>query len=163
MALTKAKKVELVGELDTAIKGANSLVFVSFDRLSVADANSLRKDLRGESVGYKVAKKTLMKRALDAGKFVGVMPELPGEIALAYGTDAIAPARGVYNFQMTHKDNIKIVGGVFEGKYMNAEEMMGIATIPPLQVLRGMFVNVINSPIQGLVLALNAVAEKKSA
>ena len=39
--------------------------------------------------------------------------------------------------------------------------MTEIASIPTLQVLRGVFVNVINSPIQGLVLGLNAIAEKK--
>ena len=41
--------------------------------------------------------------------------------------------------------------------------MTAIATIPPLPVLRGMFVNVINSPLQGLVIALDQIREKKSA
>jgi hypothetical protein len=40
--------------------------------------------------------------------------------------------------------------------------MNSIATIPPLPVLRGMFVNVINSPIQSLVIALSKVAEIKA-
>jgi ribosomal protein L10 len=39
--------------------------------------------------------------------------------------------------------------------------MMEIAQIPDRQTLLGMFVNVINSPIQGLAVALNAVAEKR--
>jgi ribosomal protein L10 len=56
-----------------------------------------------------------------------------------------------------------MVGGVFEGRFMDKSEITAIATIPATPVLRGMFVNVINSPIQGLVLALNAIAEKKSA
>jgi hypothetical protein len=41
--------------------------------------------------------------------------------------------------------------------------MTAIATIPPVPVLRGMFVNVINSPIQGLVIALDQIREKKAA
>ena len=49
------------------------------------------------------------------------------------------------------------------GVFKDQAEMTEIASIPPLPVLRGMFVNVINSPIQGLVLGLNAIAEKKSA
>jgi ribosomal protein L10 len=44
---------------------------------------------------------------------------------------------------------------------MNAEEMLGVATIPPLQTLRGMFVNLINSPIQRFAVALNQIATKK--
>ena len=55
------------------------------------------------------------------------------------------------------------MGGVFEGVFADAEKMTAIATIPPLPVLRGMFVNVINSPIQGLVIALNKISEQKAA
>ena len=55
------------------------------------------------------------------------------------------------------------MGGIFEGRFMDAAEMNEVATIPPVDVLRGMFANVINSPIQGLVVALNGIAEKKGA
>ena len=55
------------------------------------------------------------------------------------------------------------MGGVFDGEYMDKAAMTAIANIPDVPVLRGMFVNVINSPIQGMVIALNAIAEKKSA
>ncbi len=41
--------------------------------------------------------------------------------------------------------------------------MTAIATIPPVPVLRGMFVNVLNSPIQGFVIALDQIAQKKAA
>lgn len=88
------------------------------------------------------------------------MPVLDGEFGLAYGTDLVAPAREIYEFQKKLKDQINIVGGVFENKYMNKENMLSIATIPPLQTLRGMFVNVINSPIQGLAIVLDQMAKK---
>ena len=52
-----------------------------------------------------------------------------------------------------------MVGGVFEGLFADAARMRAIATIPPLPILRVMFVNVVNSPIQGIVIALNKIAE----
>ncbi len=162
MPITKAKKRDIVKELSGDLKGMNSIVFVHFKKLTVKDTTELRRKLRSQHVAYKVAKKTLMKRALDGFNIVGEMPVLDGEIAMAYGDDLLAPAREVYEFQKTHKDGLQIVGGVFEGKYMDQEAMMSIATIPSVQVLYGQFVNLINSPIQGLVLALNAVAEKKA-
>jgi ribosomal protein L10 len=91
------------------------------------------------------------------------MPELDGEIAVAYSTDAIAPAQRIQAFAGQHIDKISIAGGVFQGVFKDKAEMTEIASIPALPVLRGMFVNVINSPIQGLVLGLNAIADKKSA
>ena len=161
MPITLDKKKELVAGLDKSLKTANSAVFVKFDKLTVADVNTLRRNLQAQEVGYVVAKKTLLKRALSSKSISGEIPELDGQIAVAYGVDLLAPAREVFAFQKGHKDNIAIVGGIFEGKYMNASEMMSIATIPPLQVLRGMFVNLINSPIQRMTVVLDQIALAK--
>jgi len=161
MPITLDKKKELVASLETALKGANSVVFVKFDKLKVADVNTLRRTLQAQEVGYQVAKKTLLKRALATHGITGDLPEIPGQLAIAYSADLLAGAREVFAFQKKHKDNISIAGGVFEGKYMNASEMMSIATIPPLQTLRGMFVNIINSPIQGFASVINQIALSK--
>jgi len=162
MAITKAKKEEILTKLDGVKSDSESIVFVSFQGLPVQESTAMRAKLREEGVGYFVAKKTLMKKAFD-GAFEGEMPELDGEIAVAYSTDPMTPAQNIKEFAGKYKDNLAIVGGVFQGVYKNKEEMIEIASIPGLQVLRGMFVNVINSPIQGLAVSLNAIAEKKNA
>lgn len=161
MAITKAKKQDILRKLEEVKDSSESIVFVSFNGMSVSDTTAMRADLREKGVGYFVAKKTLMKRAFGDA-FSGEMPELEGEIAVAYSSDAVAPAQNIKDFAGKHKDNLAIVGGVFEGMFKTREEMVEIASIPSLDVLRGMFVNVINSPIQGLVIGLNAVAEKKA-
>lgn len=161
MAITKAKKQDILQKLEEVKNDSDSIVFVSFKGLPVSDTTAMRKELREKGVGYFVAKKTLMQRAFGSS-FTGEMPPLDGEIAVAYSADAIAPAQNIKNFAEKHKDSLAIVGGVFQGVFKSREEMTKIASIPPLDVLRGMFVNVINSPIQGLVIALNGVAEKKS-
>ncbi len=161
MPITKGKKAEMITELEGLLKGTQSMVFVNFHKLSVADTTNLRRGLRGNGVGYKVAKKTLVKRVLDSIAPTGTMPSLDGELAIAYANDLLAPAREVYNFQKEHKDSVQIIGGVFEGKYMSKEEMLSIATIPGMQTLRAQFVNLINSPIQRFAVVLNAIAEKK--
>lgn len=165
MAKTKEQKKEILSRLGEAFDAPAS-VFVHFNGLSVGDETSMRKALRESGVSYFVARKTLMKRALDETKLSGDAPALGGEIAVAYAKDTedmTAPARGVHAFVKQLGDKLAIVGGVFEGRFMDAAEMNEVATIPPVEVLRGMFANVINSPIQGLVIALNAVAEKKEA
>jgi large subunit ribosomal protein L10 len=162
MAITKAKKEDILKKLTDIKATADSVVFVKFTALGGKNVTAMRAKLREEGVGYLVAKKTLIKRAFDTG-FTGEMPTLDGEIAVAYSTDAIAPAQNIKEFAGKFKDTLAIVGGVFQGVYKNEEEMTEIASIPALPVLRGMFVNVINSPIQGMVIALNAYADKKGA
>lgn len=164
MAITKAKKQEVIEKVASAVKDAASIVFVHFKGLSVADTAAMRKSLRENGIGYYVAKKTLIRRALAERGYEGEIPELPGEIALAWSAeDPTLAAREIFEHGKKHKGALSIMGGVFDGKFTDAAGMNAIATIPPVPVLRGMFVNVINSPIQGLVIALDKIAEKKAA
>ena len=163
MAKTRDQKKDMVSTLENISKESKSVVFVNFTKLLVKDETALRNKLRENGLSYKVVKKTLLKKGFGNSSVSGEMPDLPGMMAIAYGDDLIAPAREVYDFQKTRKDNISIVGGVFDGKYMTQEEMMSIATIPSTQVLYGQFVNLINTPIQQFVTALSKIAEKKEA
>jgi large subunit ribosomal protein L10 len=160
--ITKDKKKEIMARLSDVFGNVKSLVFVNFHGLNVATTSEMRRALRGADVQYFVTKKSLVKRALGENTFDGTAPDMPGELALAWSEDLIAPAREIYSFQKKNPDNVKIVGGIFEGKFMNQVEMMEIATIPALPVLHGKFVNIINSPIQRFVIGLGAIAAKKS-
>jgi large subunit ribosomal protein L10 len=162
MAITKEKKKEIITGLEKAIAKSKSVVFVNFHKLLVKDASAIRRSLKSENVGYVVAKKSLFKRVLDGIKIKGETPNIKGELALAYGEDLIAPARSIYEFQKKLDGKVSILGGIFDGEFKSQAEMMGIASIPSLDVLRGMFVNIINSPIQRFAIALNQIAEKKN-
>jgi len=163
MAKTKAEKGVIIDKLEDAFKTGASSVFVHFTKVTVAEESAMRRALRGDGVSYFVAKKTLMRRALEKLGHAHQSLPLEGEVAVAYGggEDATLAARLVHEFGKKLADKLTILGGIFEGKLVGQAHMQEIATIPSMQVLRGMFVNVINSPIQGLAIALNAIAQKK--
>lgn len=161
MARTKAQKKEIIEKVESLMNGANSLVFVNIHGLKIGEATAMRRKLKSDNVGFFVAKKSLTALALKKKGYTGTMPELVGEFGFAYGADLVAPARGVYEFQKKFKDQLAIIGGVFENKYVSKDEMISIASIPPLATLHGMFANVINSPIQGFVMALSEIGKKK--
>lgn len=167
MAITREKKESLLAEMKEALEGATSVAFVHFKGLSVGEANEMRAKLREEGVKYTVVKKTLLKRVLGALKIEGDMPELPGEVAMAYlpktvGDDMTAPARTLNDFVKNFKERLQFLGGITENRFLSLEETNQVAAIPPVPVLRGMFVNIINAPIQQLVIALDQVREKKA-
>lgn len=163
MAKTREQKTEIVERLTQAVKTVGSVVFVNFHGLGVTDTNEMRSALKEQNVEYFVAKKTLIRRVLEGAGFEGEVPALDGELAVAWGDDQVAPARGVQEFAKKHKEQLSILGGIFEGRFMGKEEMTVIASIPPIKTLYGQFANVINSPIAGLVVALGQIAEKKEA
>lgn len=168
--LIKSKKEEIIKELERVIKGSESLVFVNFHGLKVSDETILRRDLRREGVGYKVSRKTLLSRALQ-GKAEGEIPELAGEVAIAYlpsdktgSKDATTTPREIYNFQKTHKGKgimLNILGGIFEGKFIGKDMMMELATIPTREVLLSKLAFLLKSPMQRLALAVSEVAKGK--
>ncbi len=166
MAVTRNQKKEILEELTGAVGKGDSLVFVNFHGLNVENINALRSKLKKGGIGYKVAKKTLLKKALETLSLTGTQPALEGEIAVAFlekeGGDITAPSREVFAFAKGKESVISIVGGVYEKAYLDKAGMTEIATIPDMHTLRGMFVNLINSPIQGLAVALNAIAGKKA-
>ncbi len=161
MALTKQQKQEVISELTDKLSDAKTMVFVSFKGLTVGETNKFRKALREAGVSYKVTKKTLLGRVLDSKGISGEMPVLDGEIALAYSTDVLAPAREVFEFSKG-KQTPKIVGGVFEGTYADQARMLSIATIPSREVLLSQIAYLLKSPMQRLAIAVGQVAEKKA-
>lgn len=164
MAKTKADKAAIIEKLVDGIKNAASTTFVHFSKLSVADETAMRRGLREAQVRYVVAKKTLIRRALESlGHKHDELP-LEGEVAVAYGgaNDATASARLVHEFGKKFADKLSIVGGIFEQKLVGATQMQEIATIPSLDVLRGMFAQVINSPRSRFAIALSEVAKTKT-
>lgn len=162
MAITKDKKKSILDRLNE-IKNSESVVFVNFKGLPVFETTTIRQELAKGDVSYYVAKKTLVKKAFIEAGIEGDMPPLDGELAVVYGNDATGPAREIFAFQKKYDGKISIMGGVFEHKFVDKSQMEEIAKIPSMHILRGMFVNVINSPIQGFAMALNAIAEKKTA
>lgn len=169
MAQTKQQKVEIVKNLQEAFKNAATTVFVHFKGVSIDEETTMRRELRSAQVKYTVAKKTLMRRALQAlGHDDSAFP-LEGEVAVALGgnDDATAPARLMHEYGKkfigpNKAVKISILGGLFEGKLVDQAMMREIATIPSMLGLRGMFANVINSPRQRFAIALSEVAKTKN-
>ena len=165
MALTKDKKKEILASVTESLSKTASAVFVGFNKLTVAEVNDLRASLKKEGVKYTVVKKTLLTKALNEKGYTGTLPELPGEVALAHlvsGDDITAPARALQTFVKKFKEKVSLLGGALEGRFLSQAEIVGVAQIPPVAVLRGMFANIINSPLQRFAIALGEVAKTKS-
>lgn len=169
MAQTKQQKVEIVSKLENAFKTAATSVLVHFKGVNIKEETEMRKALRAAGVTYTVAKKTLIKRALDTLGHKHDEVPMDGEVAIAYGgaEDVTAPARLMHEFSTKYltadkQNKLFILGGIFEGKLVDQTTMQEIALIPSMQGLRGMFANVINSPIQRFAIAMSEVAKTKN-
>ena len=160
MAITREKKEQIVEKVRGITRDAKTIVFAQFKGLTVAEQNEMRKGLRVQGVGYAVAKKTLLRRALDERGYEGPAPILEGEIALAYSADELAAAREIAAYIKKFPEHLAFAGGIFAGSYVDQAVIKSISAIPGMQTLRAQFVQLINSPRQRLAVVLNARADK---
>lgn len=157
MALTRAKKESVVGDLEKKLSGAKMAVFTNFHGLDVKGMTELRRSLRKEGVEYVVAKKRLIAIALEK---VGApaVAGMDGEVGVAIASeDPTAAARITHNFAKTHAEQFQLLAGVFENRAIAKNDVIALATIPPREVLLGQLVGVLASPMRGLVMALSGV------
>ncbi len=161
MAITKQKKQEVVAKAKKIANDSSTIAFASFKGLPVNAQNEMRRALRALGVEYSVIKKTLLRRGFE-GNFKGEIPALEGEIAIAYGADALAPARELAVFVKKYPELLAFEGGVFDGNYVSRDQIISIASIPGIDTLRAQFVQLINSPIQRLAVVVNAIAQAKA-
>lgn len=163
MALTRPEKKDILDELEEIFEEEETVTFVRFDQINVDRIEQLRTQLREEDVTFQVVKKTLLNLTLDDVDIDGERPEMPGKIAIVYGGDVTASARGINQFDTDEEagEALEIVGGIFEGEYKDQAAMNEIAQIPGADELRGMFVNAIASPVSGFAVALNERAKQR--
>jgi large subunit ribosomal protein L10 len=164
MAKTRAQKEEIVAKVEGALKGAASSVFVHFKGVTVAQESKMRRAFRTEGLGYTVAKKTLIRIALDNLGYDHQNVPMDGEVAVAYNTTSDDPTLAANRIFAYGKelgaDKVTILGGIFEGKFVDASAMTEIATIPSMLVLRGKLLNLISSPLQRLTMVIDQNAQK---
>ncbi|MCK4473665.1 50S ribosomal protein L10 [Candidatus Parcubacteria bacterium] len=151
MALTKEQKQNILEDLEEKIKKQKALIFVDFTGVKVKNLSELRKELKSNENELKVAKKTLMNIAL---KKLGIEIEpdkLKGEIGLTFGyKDGLSLAKTIYQFSLKN-ENLKILGGYFEKKFLDAEQIIELAKLPSKEELLARFVGSISSPISNFV------------
>ncbi len=157
MAVTKAKKAELVEELSTELKHVDNLIVGTFSKLKVSQDDALRRTVRGTGAKYRVVKNTLAELASRGTKVEGAFKDLTGVTSIAYTTgDPVALAKALSKYAKENPEfAFKLV--VVEGKVMAAKEVETLATMPGREEIFSKLLFLINAPAQRLVTAINAV------
>jgi large subunit ribosomal protein L10 len=170
------EKQEMIKQLQEKYDRAKSVAFINFDKLTVHENESLRRELESEGGEYVVPKKTLLDRALKEKNAEGFTSakNFEGKIAIVFGyDDEVAPAKIIDKFQKQTNDKVTFVGGILEGKFLEPVQMGELAKVPDKQELYAKLVGSLNSPISGfanvlagnlrsLAYVLKAIEEKKA-
>ena len=153
------EKQAFVAELTEKLNGATTGVIVSYSGITVEADTKLRRELREAGVEYTVVKNTMLRRAAEAANLNGLDDVLKGSTALAISDDYTAAAKILCKYAEDSK-TFEVKAGFMDGTVIDAAKVNELAKLPSKEGLLSMLLSVLNGPIRGLAVGLNAIVEK---
>ena len=157
---TLNKKIEQIQEVAKKFEESKSVVFVDYLGLTVAEVSDLRNRLYQEGCQMKVVKNNILRRATKEVGYEGLDELLVGPSAVAFSKDATNASKIMYEFAKKN-DVLKVKAGVVEGKFVNAQDLKVLASLPDKNGMIAMLLSVLQAPIRNLACVVKAVSEKE--
>jgi large subunit ribosomal protein L10 len=172
LVVERAEKRELVASLQSALSGAGSIVLAQNTGLTVANLESLRREVKGAGGHVKIAKNRLAKLALKDTDHADISDLFTGPIVIAYAEDPMTAPKIAQKFAEKNAKYV-VLGGVMGKTALDAKCVKALSTMPALDELRatlaGMLkqpatriASVIVAPAGGIARVLAAHAEKSN-
>ena len=156
--MKKDEKIQAVATLAEKLGRSPNLYLTDFTGISVKHMTDLRRRFRAEGVEFVVVKNTLARRAFEAASVTGLEDVLNGPIALVLaGTEPVAAARVLADFQKEQEDRPEIKAGIVDGKPVGVAEITKLASLPTREVLLAQLGAAFQSPMAGFVGALDSL------
>lgn len=157
MPLTKRQKEELVKNLSEKLTKEKATIFFDFTGLNFNKLQSLRKNLKNKKANLQIIKKTLLNLALKKAKRDIPIESFSGSVAIATTeNEEMTPYNTIYSFSKTNKE-IKILGGIWEKKFIKAGDAINLAKLPNKEELIGNFVGLLQNNIRSMIYILTNV------
>ena len=156
MAISKDKKSTLVADLTELLSSAKATVFASYQGLTVAELQELRKEAREAGVKIKVVKNRLVRVAMNE---IAVYKDtdttgLTGQLLYAISdADEVMPAKVLANFAKTH-EALALAGGFSDlGAALSEDEVKALASMPSKNEMIAQVVATLLSPMGDVISA----------
>jgi large subunit ribosomal protein L10 len=139
---------------------SQGIVLASYSGLPVKDLERLRRKVRELGGEFHVVKNRLTRLALkDAGLTLGD-DALQGATAVGFAPDdPLAVAKVIVDFSK-ETDRVRVKAGVVHGVVYDAGQMVRLAALPPLPVLRAQLLGLLNTPATRLASLLATPARQ---
>jgi large subunit ribosomal protein L10 len=154
----KEDKEQVVERLTERLKAAETVLVADYRGLTMPQIDALRTRLLESGARFSVVKNTLTRRAAEAAGADALLALLEGPSAIAFieaDGDMVAAAKALADSARETRV-LAIRGGVMSGREMSAAEVESLATLPPVEVLRGQVLGAIIAPLSSLVGLVNA-------
>ncbi len=162
--MTKDQKNEVIEVLKGKFSQYNNFYVADTESLTVAQVGKLRRACFSKEVEMKVAKNTLIKKALeslDAEKYAGVYESLHNVTALMFSENPKNPALIISSFRKESNSERPVLKAAFINGdiYMGDDKLKALTQIKTKNELIGEVIGLLQSPAKRVLAALLNYAE----
>lgn len=150
MAISKARKDELVAQYVELINSSNAIFMAEYTGLSVSDMEALREKVREADGAFYVTKNRLLRVAMEQTDTPVPEELLTGQMAAGFAmSDAPPLAKALVDYAKK-EEKLVIKGVVYDGEILLADGVKALATLPTLPEVRSQLVGLISAPARDL-------------
>jgi large subunit ribosomal protein L10 len=155
----RAEKKAAIESLNGVFKTSNAVVVAHYSGLTVAQMQTLRKQMRAAGASVKVAKNRLAKIALEGTDVASIGSLLKGPTVIAYSSDVIAAPKVAVDFAKANEKFV-ILGGAMGKTALDPNGVKALASLPSLDELRAKLIGLLVAPATKIAQLSNAPAAK---
>jgi large subunit ribosomal protein L10 len=151
--MLRTDKEKIVTELAAELQAAETLIVADYRGLTNKQLEALRDQLLEHGARFRIVKNTLTRRAAEEAGAEALLVMLEGPTAIAFIESGGDPAAVAKALATTAKETnvLTLRGGMLEGETLSGDEVDRLATLPPVDVLRGQLVGAIVAPVTQLL------------
>lgn len=173
MAITRAKKEEILKELSEGIEGSEGMILLSFKGMTFKELSSVRELVKADGDTLRVVKNTLLTRAFDALEIKDLGKNLVDPTAILIVRSDFSATAKIIKQSVSKLDSLDVKEGYFNGLALTKADVLKIADLPSREELYAKALSSLNAPAsnfvsllsnipRGLVNVLNALKDKKT-
>jgi large subunit ribosomal protein L10 len=150
--LLKRDKERVVAELVERLRASDTLIVADYRGLTMSEIDGVRTELLKHGARFSVVKNTLTKRAAEEAGVSGLVELLDGPTAIAFVLegDMVAVAKSL-NDTARQTKVLTLKGGILQGQPVGADEVVRLASLPPVDVLQAQVLGAVVGPLNAIV------------
>ncbi|MDB6052648.1 MAG: beta-defensin antibiotic precursor antimicrobial defensin beta signal defensin bd-32 defb-32 [Verrucomicrobiales bacterium] len=151
----RAEKQNITKEYLTRLNGSPFFLVVDYTGLKVGPITELRKRLHKAGAEIHVVKNSIFRMAAKEAGMADLSGSLTGQLAVITGQKDVSSAAKIVKTFGAEFEKPKIKFGYLNNQRLESKDILALADLPSIEVLRGRLLGVINAPATKLAALIN--------
>lgn len=154
MAINKEKKQELVANYKELLGESSALIMTSYSGVSVKQLEEVRRKIRELGGEFHIVKNTLFSLVMNEAGISLPEDTYIGTTAIGFAMEEIPGVAKAIVDLAREVESVNLKGGLIENVAYDAAQIEMLADLPPLPVLRGQLLSVLQAPASRIAMTL---------